>query len=193
MSAGERPRGRLRRRGSDLTRREDLLEAWIVLAVWIVVVVGGAVAGLVAAHAAADVLARQRAGRHAVRAVLLTDAPRDAVTAGAADGRVRAAVRWTAPDATTRTGWTLVSGGLTAGDRVTVWQDGRGRLAPGRPTGPAEGTVEAGLLGAAAALAVAAPACAAGALARSVLDRRRLTAWEREWERTEPRWSHRAD
>ncbi|MEV6833024.1 hypothetical protein AB0N17_00565 [Streptomyces sp. NPDC051133] len=192
MSAGERRRPRFRRRGSDLVRGEDLLEAWIVLAVWIVVVVGGAVAGLVTAHAAADVLARQRAGRHAVRAVLLTDAPRDAVSAGASDGRVRAAVRWTAPDDTARTGWTLVPGGLTAGTRVTVWQDGRGRLAPGRPAGRTEGTVEAVFLGTAAALAVAAPACAAGALARSGLRRRRLAAWEREWERAEPRWSHRA-
>lgn len=166
-------------RSNPLRRREDVVEAWIVLAVWVVVVVGGAVAGAVSAHAAADMLARQRAHRHPVRAVLLADAP--ALTAWTASGRVRDSVRWTAPDGTSRTGSTLVEAGLKSGARVVVWQDDRGRLTT-QPPGRAMASVEAGLYGTAAACFVAAPALAAGAVARARLDRRRMARWDREWE-----------
>ncbi|MEU6611159.1 hypothetical protein ABZ922_40070 [Streptomyces shenzhenensis] len=166
-------------RSNPLRRREDIVEAWIILAVWVVVVVGGTVAGAVTAHAAADMLAQQRARRYPVQAVLLADAP--PMTAWAAGGQVRDSVRWTAPDGTSRTAWTLVDGGQKRGARVVVWQDGRGRLAP-QPTSRAMGAVEAGLFGTAAAFLVAAPALGAGAVARARLDRRRMARWDREWE-----------
>ncbi|WP_229882308.1 hypothetical protein [Streptomyces alanosinicus] len=60
-------------------------------------------------------------------------------------------------------------------------------MAPSKPTGRAEGDVEASLFGAAAALAVAAPAYGAAALARARLDRRRMARWDREWDAAEPR------
>ncbi|MGW2491960.1 Rv1733c family protein [Streptomyces sp. NPDC001606] len=178
-------------RSNPLCRSEDVVEAWIMLAVWSVVLLGGAVAGVVAAHAAADVFARQRADRHAVRAVLLDAAATGAGAIRSDDGRVRARVRWTAPDGGAHTGETFVDAGLPAGSRVTVWEDGRGRLAPAKPTGRVEGTMEAGFFGLAAALGVAGPVYGAGALARHRLDRRRLAAWDREWRQVGPRWSHR--
>ncbi|ARP68618.1 hypothetical protein LK07_01240 [Streptomyces pluripotens] len=179
-----------RLRSNSLRRREDVMEAWIVLAVWVLIVVGGAVAGVVTARAAAAVFTHQRAEQHAVQAVLVAGVPL-APTVWSADGRVRAEVRWLAPDGTAHTGRTLVDSGLKAGSRVTVWVDGQGQLMLTKPAGPAEGALEAGLLGLGAALAFAAPVYGAGALARAWLDRRRSADWEREWELVGPRWTHR--
>ncbi|MQY36601.1 hypothetical protein SRB17_46030 [Streptomyces sp. RB17] len=183
--------GLWRWRSNPLRRREDVVEAWLVLAVWIVVVAGGAVVGVLTARAAGDVFTAQRAHRHPVRAVLLADAPRDTAAAWPADGLVRATVRWTAPDGTTRTGDTLVDNGLRAGARLVVWQDDHGGLSPTKPTNPTEGAIEAALFGATAALAVAGPVYGAGVLGRAWLDRRRLARWDREWDLVEPRWGHR--
>ncbi|MEU6772298.1 hypothetical protein [Streptomyces sp. NPDC046759] len=180
-----------RRRSSPLRRREDIVEAWLVLAVWIAMVVGGAVAGVMTARAAGEAFAQQRAHRHAVRAVLVADPRRGGGADWAVGGQVWAAVRWTAPDGTRRTGDTLVRSDLKAGARVVVWQDDHGRLTPAKPADPVESEMEAGLFGAAAFVAVALPVYGAGALGRVWLDRRRIAAWDREWNLVEPRWTHR--
>ncbi|WP_333778266.1 Rv1733c family protein [Streptomyces sp. IBSBF 3136] len=178
-------------RKNPLRRREDLVEAWVLLAVWLVVVIGAAAAALVTARAAGGQFAHQRADRHPVRAVLRADASGGTAAAWSSGGRVWVPVRWTAPDGTPRTGRAPVESGLRAGARVALWQDEQGRITAGRPTGGVEGAAQAGLFGAAAALAVAAPACLAGAVARAHLDRRRLARWDREWEQVGPRWGHR--
>ncbi|QTD96427.1 Rv1733c family protein [Streptomyces cyanogenus] len=178
-------------RSNPLRRREDVVEAWMVLVVWTLALVGGALAGLVTAGAAEDQYTEQRTHRHAVRAVLLADAPHGVTADWSPDGRVQGPVRWTAPDGASRTGHTLVAGGLRAGARVTVWQDDRGRLVLSPPTGRAEGHVEAALFGAAAALAVAVPVFGAGAATRAWLDRRRLAHWDQEWDLVGPQWGPR--
>ncbi|MEU2716638.1 hypothetical protein [Streptomyces sp. NPDC007205] len=68
--------------------------------------------------------------------------------------------------------------------------DGR-RLLLSPPMGRAEGHVEAGLFGAAAALAVAAPVFGAGAVTRAWLDRRRPAHWDQEWDLVGPQWGPR--
>src|SRR6266511_1414547 len=88
-------------RSNPLRRHDDIIEAWIVLAVWAVVAVGGTLAGLVTAQATDEVLARQRAERHTVRAELLTDVPASAMTR--TSERAPAKIRWTASDGATRT------------------------------------------------------------------------------------------
>src|SRR5689334_3682730 len=103
-------------RNNPLRRRDDIVEAWVVLAVWMVVTVGGAGAGLVTATAADAMFARQRTERHSVQAVVVNDVPRKA-TAFGADNRRTVEVRWVKPDGSTRTGRTLVSTGLDAGSR----------------------------------------------------------------------------
>ncbi|OIK28337.1 hypothetical protein [Streptomyces malaysiense] len=174
-------------RSNPLRRREDVLEAWMMLAVWAVVVLVGAVVAPLAFHAAEHRFAQQRAVRHPVRAVLTTDAPQGVTARWSPDGRVRDTVRWVAPDGTSRTGDTLVDPGLPRGTTVHLWQDDRGRLVTTAPTDRAEGHVEAGLLAAGAAVAAAAPVLGAGAFARARLDRRRLALWDREWDLVGPR------
>ncbi|MCX4767958.1 hypothetical protein OG562_44935 [Streptomyces sp. NBC_01275] len=177
-------------RSNPLRRRDDIVEAWIVLAVWMVFAVGGSVAGLVTAHAADAVFARQRTERQSVRAVLLNDVPSPrAATVGGTSDRRMTTVRWTTADGSTRTGKTLVDTGRKAGSRVTVWQDGQGRLTAAPPSST-EATIESGLLGAAAAAGLAGLVFGAGAVARWRLDRRRVDEWGREWDQVGPRWGH---
>ncbi|MEV7326034.1 hypothetical protein [Streptomyces sp. NPDC093970] len=175
-------------RNNPLRRRHDIVEAWIVLAAWTVVAVGGTVAGLVTAHTADEMFARQRTERHAVRAMLLNDVPRSTSALGGPDRRP-ASVRWTTPDGSIRTGRTLVSTGLKAGARITVWQNGQGQLTLA-PTGSTEAAIESGFFGTTAALALAGLVFGAGALARWWLDCRRFEEWDREWDLVGPRWGH---
>ncbi|WP_329258245.1 hypothetical protein [Streptomyces pseudovenezuelae] len=118
-------------------------------------------------------------GRHAVRAVLLTD-----------DSHHTSAIRPPSGSSdrslgTVRTDRTLVDTGLKAGSRLVLWQDGSGMLATAPPS-TREAALEAGVLG-----ALASTVHAAGAVARWRLDRRRVEAWGREWDLVGPRWGHR--
>ncbi|MCX4404529.1 hypothetical protein OG840_23355 [Streptomyces sp. NBC_01764] len=176
-------------RSNPLRRHDDIVESWIVLAVWAVFAVGGVVAGLVTAHAADEVFAQQRAERQPVRAVLLDNVPRAGPAIGTTTDRRATAVRWTTPDGSTRTGRTLVDAGLKAGSKVTVWQDGHGRLTSAPPD-PTEAAIESGFLGATAAAALGGLVFAGGAIARHLLDRRRVDEWGREWALVGPRWGH---
>ncbi|MGW9031205.1 Rv1733c family protein [Streptomyces sp. NPDC055722] len=176
-------------RSNPLRRREDVVEAWIVLAAWTVAALGGTAAGLVTAHAADETFAQQRADRHAVHAVLVTDVAQPAPALRAPGGKAFAEVRWTTPDGAASTGLTQVDTGLKAGSGVVVWQDGHGTLAAA-PTSSGEASVEAGVLGAFAGLALTGAVQTVGAFARWRLDQRRTDAWGREWDLVGPRWGH---
>ncbi|MEU6380764.1 hypothetical protein [Streptomyces sp. NPDC046909] len=186
MRGGRRTKKTLWRwRSNPLRRRDDVLEAWIVLAVWAVIAVGGTLAGIVTARAADDTFDRQRAQRTPVSAVLLADTPKATSNAY----RSSAKVRWTGQDGTTHTAKALVESGKKAGSRITLWTDPHGTLvtAPPSPTGAA---VEAALLGTSAALAAAGLVFGAGGLVRWRLERRRIAQWGREWDLVGPQWGH---
>lgn len=172
-------------RNNPLRRRVDVLEAWLVLAVWTLIAVGGTLAGTVTALAADGVFARQRAERTAVHAVLLTDTP----AAAANSYRTRAKVRWTDHDGSVHTGTALVNNGKNAGADVTVWTDTQDDLVTEPPSREAA-AVEAGLLGTAAALAVAGLVVGAWGGTRWWLDRRRIDEWGTEWDLVGPQWGH---
>jgi hypothetical protein len=147
-----------RLRSNPLRRHDDIVEAWIVLVVWAVLLVGGALAGLVTYHAADEVFAAQRAERHSVRAVLLTDTPSPTAGVGSRDV-IKAKVRWT-----------------TAGNSTT------------EPPSSKEATLESAVLGLTAALAFAGLAFGTGAVARYRLDQRRIDSWGTEWKLVGPSW-----
>ncbi|WP_405952520.1 hypothetical protein OG588_46205 [Streptomyces prunicolor] len=176
-----------RLRSNPLRRHDDIVEAWIVLVVWAIVAVGGALAGLVTFHAAAEVFAAQRTERHSVRAVLLTDTPPASSTPGGARDLIKAKVRWTTPDGILRTGSTLVDTGQKAGSKVVVWVDSAGDFTI-EPPSSKEATLESAVLGLTAALAFAGVAFGTGAVARYRLDRRRIDSWGTEWNLVGPSW-----
>jgi len=172
-------------RANPLRRRDDVLEAWLVLAVWVLIAGGGTLAGVLTAGAADDVFAQQRAERTTVRAVLLKDAPR----AEAKSYRSLVKVRWTLADGSTRTATTLVDGGRKAGSTIVLWTNMQGNPST-QPPNRTDAAVEAGFLGAASALAVTGLAFGAGGAARWWLDRRRVDQWGREWDLVGPLWGH---
>ncbi|CAL9650336.1 Rv1733c family protein [Streptomyces sp. enrichment culture] len=191
MDGGRRRKNRLWRwRNNPLRRREDIVEAWLVLAVWAVVVVGGTVVGLMTVHAADDLFARHRPERRSVRAVLLTDVPRTVAGTGSGGDRTRARVHWTDSDGSVRTGRALVDSGSRAGSGIVIWTAGRDEIVT-EPLTPTEAADEAALLATGAALAFAVPVVGAGALARRRLGRRRIEKWGREWKLIGPQWGHR--
>jgi hypothetical protein len=187
MRDGKRRKKALWRwRHNPLRRRDDMLEAWVILAVWALIAVGGTLSGVVTARAADDVFAQQRAVRTPVRAVLLSDTPRAATNSY----RTSAKVSWTTQNGSVRTGKTLVGAGKKAGARIVVWTNTQGDLTTAPPS-RSDAAVEAGLLGAAAALAVTGLAVGAGGGTRWWLDRRRIDQWGREWDLVGPQWGHR--
>ncbi|MFJ9104499.1 hypothetical protein ACIRJM_39240 [Streptomyces sp. NPDC102405] len=177
-------------RNNPLRRREDVAEAWIILALWAVVAVGGTAVGLVTAHATDETLAQLRADRRTTHAVLLTDTPKHMSVAQSSEDKASATVRWRTPDGSARTGHTLVDTGLKAGTRVVVWQDGHGTLVAAPPSA-GEAAVEAGALGMAAGLALTGAVLGMGAVVRWRLDRQRIDSWGQEWDLVGPRWGHR--
>jgi hypothetical protein len=175
-------------RRNPLRRRDDVIEAWIMLAVWIVVAVGGAVVGTVTTRAADESFAQLRASRLSVRAVLLENTVQAAPSAeGATDDRVRAKVRWVEPNGSTHTGQARVDSGLKTGSRVVIWFDDAGRIAPQPPTA-AQASAQAGVLGLSAALALGGLTYGGGRVARWRLERRRIDKWGRQWDQVEPQW-----
>ncbi|MET7380658.1 hypothetical protein ABZT08_17865 [Streptomyces sp. NPDC005526] len=178
-------------RRNPLRRREDLVEAWILLAAWIAVAVGGPLAGVLSAQATSDTLARQRAERHPATATLVTDAERGGGRFNTSGDRVLATVRWTAPDGTRHSDRTLVDSGLKAGDRIVVWTDGHNRVTI-QPTTPAQATTQAAATGVTAALAVSGAAAGTYYAIHAALDRRRGRAWDAEWEKFGPQWGRTA-
>lgn len=174
-------------RRSPLRRREDLVEAWILLAAWLVTAVVGPVAGVLSVRATVDALAQQRADRRPASAMVVDDASASFVSGGVTVDHVVATVRWTAADGTPHTGRTQVDAGAKTGERVAVWIDKDERLTP-PPRTPGQADIEAAFMGAAAFIGVAGVAAAGFYGTRVVLDRRRSRAWDAEWQKQGSRW-----
>lgn len=174
-------------RRNPLRRREDVLEAWILLITWLVVAVAGPVAGVLGAQASAHAAAQRRAERHAITAKLVTDATGSALNGGTARDRIDTTVRWTASDGSRHWGKASVGEGLKAGSRVTLWTDRQDHLTAAPPTA-AQAGVDAAFMGAASSFAVVAAAAAGLYGARVVLDRRRRAAWDNEWQEIGSQW-----
>ncbi|WP_405995279.1 hypothetical protein [Streptomyces sp. NBC_00986] len=187
MGRNRRTKKRLwRLRSNPLRRHDDIVEVWIVLAVWAVVAVGGTIAGLVTSHSADEVFAAQRTERHSVQAVLLADTPSPTTRVGSRD-LIKAKVRWTTADGTSRTGSALVESGQKAGSKVVVWVDSAGNSTVAPPSWK-EASLESAVLGLTAALAFTGLAFGTGAVARYRLDRRRIDSWGTEWGLVGPSW-----
>ncbi|MFF3404692.1 hypothetical protein ACFYW8_00425 [Streptomyces sp. NPDC002742] len=177
-------------RSNPLRRHSDVIEAWIVLVTWTLAVVFGLLAGVVAARAVGTGLSAQAARAHAVPAVLTVDAPSPPAAVGGSGGeRVWAAVRWTTSDGTVHAGKAKVLPGAPAGTRVTVWTDRTDHVVPAPMTGT-QATLEAALAGALVASSAGAAVWAAGRVARTRLDRRRMAEWDAEWQQVGPQWGN---
>ncbi|MEU6096899.1 hypothetical protein [Streptomyces sp. NPDC047079] len=196
MAATGRPRRRSTRgagawlwrwRRNPLRRRSDRLEAWLVLGTGAFVLLTGVLGGRTAAGAVEQTLAAHRAESHMARAVLTQDAARTPrALSEYGDGSAWAQARWTA-SGSPHTGLVKVRPDTRAGAAVTVWTDRSGGLVS-RPLTADQAGAQAAAVGSLAGLGAAGGVLVCGGLLRGRLDRGRMEAWDREWERVGPRW-----
>ena len=195
---GTRLARRVRRLGFDhnpLRRRTDRVEAAIRLATMILLLVAvpltAIAVGRQADHLALHDAHAQQAAEHEVTAVLLQRAQATGVPDPYTSIQMTYVLaRWQPPSGPPRSGQVLASAGAPAGSTVTVWIDASGAVTlPPPDHRDIAGDVT---------IAVVVTCMVAGllllesnALARRVLDRRRLNAWDAEWRATGPLWSGR--
>lgn len=175
-------------RRNPIRRHSDVVEAWVVLLIWAVTLLGGVLAGVVAAQATDSAFAARRHQVHSVSAVLTDEAAKTPPAgSGNDDGQVWATVRWTDTDGSVHTGLAKIFPGAPAGSRVTVWTDRTGRIVSPPPSG-AGATLQVVLTGALVTSLAGGTVWAGGWLIRERLLRRRLAEWDREWQRIGPEW-----
>jgi hypothetical protein len=183
---------RLGRDRNPLRRRSDLIEGWLLpAAIAAFLAAGPFVAGAAGLWVRADNMAARGAqlSWHRVSATLLQAAPGPEMSDnGANTWVVWTPARWNA-DGRPRVASVPVPAGTWAGSTVPVWLDRAGNVRlPPLTAAQASNRVLVAALTALAGLAVLLAGMAL--LARWVLDRRRLAAWEAAWLSVGPSWSH---
>jgi hypothetical protein len=174
------------RRASD---RAETLVLIVLAAVFLVCAPLAAPASAGWAHAMAQRTELAQASRSQVTAVVVTTPTRPVLSYG---GYVSTAkVRWTAPDGTAVTRRVQVRAGTEVGDSLNVWTTPDGQLTV-QPLNSSQVASLTALGAAGGVAALAAVLALASALARWLLNRRRLAGWDADWQATEPRWTTRA-
>lgn len=97
---------------------------------------------------------------------------------------------WTAPDGGRLTGAIPALPGQRAGSTVLVWADAAGRLT-GPPLALAQVRDQAVMVAVVAVMVLGLMLWCAGELAHYLLGRRRLAAWDAEWQAIGPQWTTR--
>ncbi len=172
-----------------LRRTLDRAEAAVVSALAVAFLAGAPVAAVGAEHAAFGVAVRTAYAQrswHRIPAVLLASAP--ASWGGKYGSWVRA--RWAVPGGRRRTGTVSVSWGAKAGSTVMVWVDASGRLT-GPPLRLSQARGQAVLAAVVAPIVLGLLLLCVGGLAHLALGRRRMAAWDFDWQITEPQWTRR--
>jgi len=175
---------------NELRRGCDRIEAAVVLlllAGFLGAIVGAFFLGAHIYHHERAEAAQLRPGT----AVLTQHGPYNTGLNGVGD----ATARWHAPDGQPRSGVLTTMNtpgiwGAAAGQRVQVWLTGSGQPVP-PPPGSTEVMFTAIVIGISATCGAGTVLIGGYGLARLLLDRRRLAAWESAWELTGPRWTPR--
>jgi hypothetical protein len=172
-----------------LRRTMDRVEAIIVGGLVVAFLAGAPLAAVATGHAVYRAGSRtahaQQATWRQVPAVLTATAP----AAATDQDQVTAPASWTAPNGTRHTGTVPAPPGTAAGRTVLVWVDAAGGLTGHPPLRLAQVRGLAALAITFTSLAVGLILLCAGLLAHAVLGRRRLAAWETDWQVTEPQWT----
>jgi hypothetical protein len=167
----------------------DRVEALIMGGLVVAFLAGAPLAAIAAGHVAYSVGSRtahaQQVTWRQVPAVLAATAP----ASGFRQYQVTVPARWTAPDGTQHAGTVLAPPGTRAGRTVMVWVDAGGRLTGHPPLQPAQVRGQAVLTTMFTPLAVGFILLCTGLLAHAALGRRRLAAWDADWQVTEPHWT----
>jgi hypothetical protein len=174
-----------------LRRTSDRVETCLLAGLFVAAAAGAPFAAQAASHAeyASALRAEQSqvASTYQVRAILTQ--PAGAATNGytlSAFAPVQAT--WTSVTGIRQSGQVLAPDGSPKGSTVTVWTDAAGDLTS-PPMQPSQVSYQSALAAVVAVFAVAA-ACLCGAvIARYVLNKRRMAAWEAGWIVSSRAWS----
>ncbi|MGW3248924.1 Rv1733c family protein [Streptomyces sp. NPDC001070] len=178
-------------RRNPLRRGTDVAEAWTGVAAAVLVAVGAPAAGAATAVAVEHDALHQGDGMRQVRAVVTEDAA-DAVENDytGSTGKVRATVRWTAPDGAAHTGTARVDPNSRAGSTTRIWVDRHDDIRE-PPLTPVQAEVQGQVFGVLAAVGACGLVLAGRWAVRVRIDRHRAQAWDREWAEVGPSWGHR--
>ena len=170
-----------------LRRPIDRFEGAVLVGLLAVFGVAVALAAIVATHTYQSQQAVASL-RPAVAVLVQHGPPADSLSGA---GQVEA--RWRVPGGGERSGVLTAAtvpgiSGAAAGTRVAVWLNRSGQPA-GPPPGQAVMIIYALVTGGAVTAVAGVALLVAYALARYVLDRRRLAGWETAWARTGPSWT----
>jgi hypothetical protein len=170
-----------------LRRTVDKVEAAILAALALVFLAAAPLAVILTGHIASSDAARrafaERIAWHQVPAVLLSKA----VDLGYSS-QPEAPARWIAPGGVRHTEMVDAPPGARAGRTVMVWTNAAGEQT-GPPLTPAQVQGYAAVSAVLAPLVLGTMLLGAGVLARFLLARRRLSAWDAEWQATGPQWT----
>ncbi len=183
---GLRPDHNPLRRASD--RAESAILALLLGAFLIGAPLVAIACGQWAASAALRTANAQHTARHQVTAVLTANAPDLAQTAYGGLAQVAVPARWTTPDGITHTGKVLAPAGQKAGSLVPIWVDKAGRPTAA-PLLASDVSGQRALAARLAPVALGMVLLGAWSLSRRMLDRRRMAAWDADWQATGPRWT----
>ena len=179
-----------------LRRGTDRIEAALRLVMMIMLVTAvpaaAVLAGQQADHVALNRAHAQQAADHLVNAVLLEQAP----ATGTPDPYTSVQTtwvlaRWRPPGLPSRTGEVLAPVGAPKGSTVRTWINPSGAVTD-PPLDHRDIVGDVCIAVVATCLVSWLVLLASGALARRLLDRRRLNAWDAEWRASGPLWSGRA-
>jgi hypothetical protein len=175
------------RRGTD--RVEGALRLVMIILAVLAVPAASVAAGRWADHYALHRAQVQRTVNHQVTAVLLEDAPATEIPSPYTSVQTAwVPARWQPPGQPPRTGEVLAVVGARKGSTVRTWIDPTGAVTdPPLDHRVIVGNVWVAVM--ATCLVSWVLLLAATALARRMLDRRRLRAWEAEWRTSGPLWS----
>jgi ABC-type Fe3+ transport system permease subunit len=179
-----------------LRRPADRAETIVLVLLLVAFLVGAPLAALASgawAHTMAQraALAQAATRRQVTAVVLAAPAAPAGPLLGSSDLVSVVRARWTAPDGTVVTSEMPVPIGTRAGATVPVWTTRDGQLTS-PPMGDSQVASLAHLGEIAGAAAVALLLALVGIVARRSLDKRRMAAWDADWQSTGPRWTTRA-
>ncbi len=177
--------------GNPLRRRADRLGTGLALGLWALFLICAPLLAVLAGRWTHEAgLAQQRAERNwrQVVAVTLQAAPPSADQYAAQWADIGVLAKWVTPSGVQRVGEVWAWPGIRAGTSVRVWLNGSGW-----PSGPplSARQLSTRVLGVAALVptVLAAVLLIIAWLARWLLIRSKLAAWESDWAVVEPQWS----
>jgi hypothetical protein len=175
-----------------LRRKTDRVETYLLAGLFLASAAAAPFAVRAASHAAYEgalhTQQAQIASRHPVSAVLTTAASTK-VSGYALQTAVSVNASWTSPTGVHKTGSVLAPAGSPKGSKVGVWTDPSGNLVS-PPLLDTQVTGQGEVAGIVTVVGIGVLFLTEAAVVRHVLYRRRMAAWEADWQVTARAWNH---